>query len=61
MKTRGIHKRVSRKDKDLSWLPIDPRLVPHLFSFGHVKGLARVFIQIEMVLSVLVVLGTFLV
>ena len=57
---------VSKKSKknlkdDLQWLPIDSRLLPHLFSFGHVKGIARIFIQLEMVLSVLVVLGTFIV
>ena len=61
MKTKGSFKRTEKQNEDFSWLPIDPRLLPHLFSFGHVKGLARVFIQIEMVLSVLVVLGTFLV
>lgn len=42
----------------IPWLPIDSRLIPSLFSFGHVHGVARVFLLIEMLLSLLVVMGT---
>lgn len=45
--------------KAISWLPIDSRILPSLLSFGHVTGLARVFLQIEIILSLLVVIGTF--
>ncbi len=46
----------TRKIKAISWLPIDSRLFP-FFSFGHVKGIARVFLQVEIILSLLVVIG----
>lgn len=42
----------------IPWLPIDSRLFPHLFAFGHVKGLARIFLELEIAISLLVVLGT---
>lgn len=51
----------SRSTQEISWLPIDSRLLPHILSFGHVKGAARLFLQIEMVLSALVVLGVFVI
>lgn len=54
---RSVYRRPSAGEP-ISWLPIDSRIVPHLFSFGHVKGIARLFLQIEMALSVGVVLGT---
>jgi hypothetical protein len=44
--------------RSLSWLPIDSRLIVPLFAFGHVKGLAKVFLVIEMALAGLVVTGT---
>ncbi|HCM82283.1 TPA: hypothetical protein DIS60_02870 [Patescibacteria group bacterium] len=39
-------------------LPIDIRLIPDIFSFSHVKGIARVFLMMEVILSTLVVVGT---
>lgn len=53
-------KRVKKLSKhpSYSWLPIDSRLLPKILSFGHVKGVARVFLQIEMMAATLVVLGT---
>lgn len=48
----------SMKNKPISWLPVDSRLFLPLLNFGHVKGLARFFLVIEIVLAVLVVLGT---
>ncbi|KKU82402.1 hypothetical protein A2973_01595 [Candidatus Gottesmanbacteria bacterium RIFCSPLOWO2_01_FULL_49_10] len=50
-------RRVSRR-KPIDWLPIDSRIFPPIISFGHVKGLARFFLEIEIILSVLVVVGT---
>jgi len=49
-------KKQTRKTKAISWLPIDSRLFP-FFSFGRVKGIARTFLQIEITLSLLVVIG----
>lgn len=43
----------------IPWLPIDSRLIVPILSFSHVKGLARFFLILEIVLALLVVLGTF--
>lgn len=51
-------KRTSTKDTLMSWLPIDSRLILPLFSFGHVHGVAKVFLTVEMILAFGVVLGT---
>ena len=50
---------VRKFGKPIPWLPIDSRLIPNIFAFGHVKGIARIFLVIEIVSSVLVVIGTF--
>lgn len=47
-----------KREQPLHWLPIDSRLILPLFSFGHVHGVAKVFLVIEMVLAVGVVLGS---
>lgn len=39
-------------------LPIDTSILPNILSFGRVKGLARLFLEVEIVLSTLVVCGT---
>lgn len=49
-----------RRSSSLSWLPIDSRLLPPLFSFGRVRGIARWFLIVEMTFATLVVLGTLL-
>lgn len=54
----GVKKK--RADSPISWLPVDSRLFSPFLSFGHVKGLARFFLEIEIVLAVLIVLGTVL-
>lgn len=46
------------KEEPVSWLPVDSRLFLPLLNFGHVKGLARLFLEIEIILSVVIVLGT---
>lgn len=48
-----------KREQPVSWLPIDSRLVHPLFSFGRIKGVARVFLTIEMIMAIGVVLGTF--
>jgi len=40
--------------KPIPWLPIDSRFL----SFGHVRGVTRVFLVLEMMMAVLIVLGT---
>ena len=44
--------------KPIPWLPVDSRLFGSFLSFGRVRGIARVFLTVEMVLAVLIVLGT---
>ena len=44
--------------RNSSVLPIDERLIPDIFSFSHVKGVARIFLITEITLSTLVVIGT---
>lgn len=48
-------------EQPVSWLPVDSRLVLPLFSFGHVHGVAKFFLTIEMALAICVVCGTFVV
>jgi len=52
----GLKKKTSHRHS--SKLPIDERLIPDIFSFSHVKGVARLFLITEIVLSTLVVIGT---
>lgn len=47
--------------KPIPWLPIDSRLIPDIFAFGHVKGVARIFLIVEMTAATLVVIGTFII
>lgn len=47
-----------KKSGKQDWLPIDPRILPPLFHFGNIHGVAKVFIFVEMLLASLVVLGT---
>lgn len=51
-------KRISARDTSMSWLPIDARLILPLFSFGHIRGIAKIFLTIEMILAFSVVVGT---
>jgi hypothetical protein len=47
-------------DKPIPWLPVDSRFFPDIIRFGHIKGIAKVFLVIEMIFAVLVVTGTFI-
>lgn len=61
MVRRTAKKSFRRSSREpIDWLPFDSRLLP-LFSFPHVRGVARIFLLVEMSLCVLVVAGTFLV
>ncbi len=57
MGKRRTQTRVRSIEKPIDWLPFDSRLLP-FFSFPHVRGIARIFLLIEMTLCVLVVAGT---
>lgn len=48
-------------ERPIRWLPIDSRFITPIFSFGQVKGMARIFLEIEITLSILIVIGTLLV
>lgn len=39
-------------------MPVDSRLFGSFLSFGNVHGVARIFLEVEMILAVLIVLGT---
>jgi hypothetical protein len=39
-------------------MPVDSRLFGSFLSFGHVRGTARIFLEVEMILAVLIVFGT---
>ncbi len=47
-----------RHEEPVSWLPVDTRVMLPLLSFGHVHGVAKVFLTIELVLAVSVVFGS---
>ena len=47
-----------KMQKPIPWLPVDSRLFGSFLAFGHVRGIARIFLTVEMVLAVLIVLGT---
>ena len=53
----GYYTPMTRHAKPIPWLPVDSRLLGSLFSFGHVRGVARMFLEAEIVLSVGVVGG----
>lgn len=54
-------KRQNKTVVPLSWLPVDSRLILPLFSFTHVRGAAKIFLIVEMILAFSVVIGTLVV
>lgn len=52
------HQLSARRVPRTTVLPVDPSLFPDIISFGHVKGIARIFLGCEIVSSLAVVLGT---
>lgn len=60
MKSAKRRTKIASKIEQPVWLPIDIRLVPPTFQFSHAKGVARVFLILEMVLTTIVVVGTLL-
>jgi len=57
---RAKRKPTPTRSSIISWLPIDSRILPSLFEFGHIRGIAKVFLIIEMLLAGFVVTGTLL-
>lgn len=58
MKKRSLPRRKTSAKKNNSLVPfIDHRILPDIFSFTYVKGPLRLFLKIEIVLSLLVVIG----
>ncbi|MFH0749996.1 MAG: hypothetical protein V1917_03750 [Candidatus Gottesmanbacteria bacterium] len=58
MKKRHLPRRASRVHQS-TWLPfVDHSIFPYIFSFGRVKGIARLFLQLEMIFALLLVIGT---
>jgi len=53
---RVRHRRVYKQPA--MWLPIDQRLIPDIIRFGNVKGIARIFLLVEMTLTVIIVFST---
>ncbi len=49
---------MKKRKKQTDWLPIDRQLFASFLSFGRVRGVARIFLEIEIVLAVAVVGGT---
>ncbi len=58
-KKRPVKRRFHNHSEPIAWLPIDSRIIPFI-SFTHVRGMARVFLIVEMVLSVAMLIGAFL-
>jgi len=58
MKKRPLHRRTQAKHIN-SWVPfLDTSIFPDIFTFGCVKGPSRFFLQIEMILALLIVIGS---
>gem|GEM_PF-2869748 len=58
MKKRSLPRRKTSK-RDSSLVPfIDQRIFPDIISFRYVQGPLRLFLQIEIVLALLVVIGS---
>lgn len=50
---------LNNRQHAVHWLPVDSRLISPLFSFGHIHGIAKIFIMVEMLLATAIVIGTF--
>jgi hypothetical protein len=59
MKKKSRVKVKSKQQTSYEWLPIQPWLIPS-FEFTHVRGIARVFLIAEIILSSVVVIGSLL-
>lgn len=55
---KNIHIQKKKVTSQTAWLPIDESLTRDLFTLTHVKGIAKVFLLIEMILAVLIVFCT---
>jgi hypothetical protein len=57
-KSSRSHIKKTQYSQSQDWLPIDERLLPHIFHFDHVKGMARIFLEFEMAISLALVTMT---
>ncbi|OGG01309.1 hypothetical protein A2Z33_05340 [Candidatus Gottesmanbacteria bacterium RBG_16_52_11] len=55
---KAVRRRPKKAFQPLFWLPVDSRILPDIFAFGHVRGIARIFLEIEITLAILIVIGT---
>jgi hypothetical protein len=55
---RSTKRTRTRYEEPIFWLPFDSRLILPIFSFGKVRGVARIFLEIEIVISTLIILLT---
>jgi len=60
MKKKQVHSHHthSHMERPIRWLPVDSRFITPVFKFGQVKGMARIFLEIEITLCIFVVGGT---
>lgn len=49
------------RERPIRWLPIDSRFITPIFSFGSVKGIARLFLEIEITFALFIVFGTLII
>ncbi len=52
-----MRKRASRSEP-VGWFPVDSRIFAPFLSFSHVRGVARLFLIVEMALAVMMVIGS---
>jgi hypothetical protein len=50
----------AQREEVIAWLPVDSRFITPFLSFGHVHGVAKLFLVIEMTLAGAVVTGSLL-
>jgi hypothetical protein len=64
MKKKAVRKyhrhHTHQYERPIRWLPIDSRFITPVFKFGRVKGMARLFLEIEITLAIFIVGGTLL-
>jgi len=59
-KSRPIRRHHRSKEKPIAWLPVDSRLMYPLLAFRRVRGPAKLFLGLEMILATCVVVGTYI-
>lgn len=49
---------IDEHEYPIRWLPIDSRFITPFFRFGSVTGISRIFLEVEITLAIIVVIGT---